>query len=79
MSEWDQRQLCSDGGCVGVLGTDGTCTTCGKRGRPADAPLRPVAATEKAEHGDTAASETDFDDDDEYYYEDDEDDEDDDE
>jgi len=30
MSEWDQRQLCSDGACVGVIGSDGTCKVCGR-------------------------------------------------
>ncbi|MEO8699212.1 MAG: hypothetical protein ABI867_04185 [Kofleriaceae bacterium] len=32
MSEekWDQRQLCSDGSCIGVIGPDGTCKTCGR-------------------------------------------------
>ncbi len=29
MSEWDQRQLCPDGGCTGVIGSDGTCKVCG--------------------------------------------------
>jgi hypothetical protein len=28
--EWDDRQLCSDGGCVGVIGPDGVCKACGK-------------------------------------------------
>ncbi len=30
MSEWDHRQLCPDGGCVGVIGSDGTCRVCGR-------------------------------------------------
>jgi hypothetical protein len=31
MSEqWDQRQLCADGSCIGVIGDDGTCKTCGR-------------------------------------------------
>ena len=30
MSDWDQRELCSDGACVGVIGPDGTCKTCGR-------------------------------------------------
>ncbi len=29
VSEWDQRQLCPDGGCVGLIGPDGTCKVCG--------------------------------------------------
>jgi hypothetical protein len=28
--EWDQRQLCPDGSCVGVIGDDGTCRVCGR-------------------------------------------------
>lgn len=27
---WDDRQLCPDGNCVGVLGSDGRCKVCGK-------------------------------------------------
>src|SRR5687767_8575889 len=30
VGEWDQRQLCPDGGCVGVIGPDGTCRVCGR-------------------------------------------------
>lgn len=30
VSEWDHRQLCPDGGCVGVIGPDGTCKVCGR-------------------------------------------------
>jgi hypothetical protein len=29
-AEWDERQLCPDGGCVGVIGDDGTCKVCGR-------------------------------------------------
>lgn len=28
-SEWDQRILCSDGNCIGIIGADGRCTECG--------------------------------------------------
>jgi hypothetical protein len=27
--DWDQRQLCSNGACVGVIGENGVCTVCG--------------------------------------------------
>lgn len=27
--EWDQRILCSDGNCIGVIGADGRCKECG--------------------------------------------------
>jgi len=28
--EWEQRKLCSDEGCIGVIGPDGRCKECGK-------------------------------------------------
>ncbi len=27
---WENRKLCSDGNCIGVIGTDGRCKECGK-------------------------------------------------
>ncbi len=30
MAEWDQRLLCPDGSCVGLIGDDGTCRVCGR-------------------------------------------------
>jgi hypothetical protein len=30
VGEWDERQLCPDGACVGVIGPDGTCKVCGR-------------------------------------------------
>lgn len=27
---WEQRTLCSDGNCIGVIGSDGRCKECGK-------------------------------------------------
>jgi hypothetical protein len=30
MSDWDHRQLCPDGACLGVINTDGACTVCGR-------------------------------------------------
>ena len=32
MSSWSGRELCEDGACVGVIGTDGLCGVCGKAG-----------------------------------------------
>jgi hypothetical protein len=29
-AEWNKRILCSDGACIGVIGTDGRCKVCGK-------------------------------------------------
>ena len=30
-SEWDNRILCSDGNCIGVIGADGRCKECGRK------------------------------------------------
>ncbi len=30
--EWEQRMLCPDDSCIGVLGPDGRCCLCGLRG-----------------------------------------------
>lgn len=37
--DWTERQLCSDGGCIGVIGADGKCKVCGRAadGTPAEA------------------------------------------
>ena len=29
--DWENRQLCSDGNCIGVIGPNGRCKECGKR------------------------------------------------
>ena len=29
-SEWEQRTLCSDESCIGVIGPDGRCKECGR-------------------------------------------------
>ena len=29
-SDWENRTLCSDGNCIGVIGPDGRCKECGK-------------------------------------------------
>lgn len=29
--EWEERVLCSDEGCIGVIGPDGRCKECGRR------------------------------------------------
>jgi hypothetical protein len=29
-AEWDNRRLCSDENCIGVIGPDGRCKECGK-------------------------------------------------
>ncbi len=30
IDEWDQREVCPDGACVGVIGPDGLCKVCGR-------------------------------------------------
>lgn len=30
-AEWEERKLCDDGACVGVIADNGLCTVCGKR------------------------------------------------
>lgn len=68
--EWEQRTLCPDESCIGVLGPDGRCKECGKTGEaphpteqesrtasapPSSAP-QPFAADEEDEPADEAAS-----------------------
>ncbi|HEY0484240.1 MAG TPA: hypothetical protein VGD37_42265, partial [Kofleriaceae bacterium] len=38
--DWTVRQLCSDGSCIGVIGSDGRCKVCGRpaAGSPATTP-----------------------------------------
>jgi len=43
-TEWNDRTLCNFGACVGVIGPDGACKTCGKRpGVDVEAPRAPAA------------------------------------
>ena len=30
-NDWNNRVLCSDGNCIGVIGSDGRCKECGKK------------------------------------------------
>ena len=30
-NDWENRILCSDGNCIGVIGPDGRCKECGKK------------------------------------------------
>ena len=30
--EWENRKLCPDGNCIGLIGSDGRCRECGKEG-----------------------------------------------
>lgn len=30
VDEWDRREVCPDGSCIGVIGADGLCKVCGR-------------------------------------------------
>lgn len=46
-SQWDQRILCSDGNCIGIIGAEGRCKVCGL---PYDGELpSPVADSAEAD------------------------------
>jgi len=49
--EWENRTLCSDGNCIGVIGPDGRCKECGLPG-----PGGPVAEPEASNAGGRKAS-----------------------
>ena len=57
--EWEKRQLCSDGNCIGVIGPDGRCKECGKPGEmevlPADLASEEPEASGAEEYEDTEA------------------------
>ena len=36
LAEWNERRLCVDGACIGLLGDDGLCKVCGKAGSKAN-------------------------------------------
>ena len=42
--EWENRQLCSDGNCIGVIGPDGRCKECGQPGEAGALPSDVAAA-----------------------------------
>ena len=70
MGDWEQRQLCPDGGCIGVIGPDGTCNVCGRaapnwgderrRGQRTTDEVEPVVEAAVIAH-DTPAAPDDFD------------------
>ena len=43
-SDWDNRRLCSDGNCIGVIGPDGRCKECGKLHSAEAGDVPPAAA-----------------------------------
>jgi hypothetical protein len=66
-SDWENRILCSDGNCIGVIGPDGRCKECGKpyegdlplrspeQGEKSDVPAVSQPVTESAPAADSAA------------------------
>jgi len=43
----EDRHLCPDGSCIGVLGPDGHCKVCGRTGVVGDAPFRESVVDEE--------------------------------
>lgn len=88
MASWDDRILCPDDNCIGVIGPDGACKVCGRvaPNAPAKATATATAAAaggagaDRTAASDDADAEGDYDDEDDEYdddedgeYEDDED------
>ncbi|HEU0036912.1 MAG TPA: hypothetical protein VFQ53_40155 [Kofleriaceae bacterium] len=64
LAEWRERRLCSDGGCIGVIGADGRCKVCGKPAGAASAATAAVDETEDDVNDDEDDDEDDVEDDD---------------
>ncbi|MGD9332933.1 MAG: hypothetical protein PVJ53_16585 [Desulfobacterales bacterium] len=43
--EWERRELCSDGNCIGVIGPDGLCKECGRPGQGGSVPADTLQET----------------------------------
>jgi hypothetical protein len=55
---FEERRLCPDGSCVGVMGPNGVCRECGKRGDPVEDDWREEEPLEERDsEGDEAAAE----------------------
>ena len=52
--EWDNRTLCSDESCIGVIGNDGRCKECG---RPYEGDFIPLSTGDATEDGYTGSAE----------------------
>lgn len=74
IGEWDHRQLCPDGGCIGLIGNGGTCKTCGRAapnwGEPRKRGMVADVAEDEGEGDDEDADEGDDEGDDEDHDED---------
>ena len=47
--EWENRTLCTDGSCIGVIGPDGFCKECGRPG-----PDKPMSSTPASQSHDNS-------------------------
>jgi hypothetical protein len=47
--QWDERTLCSDESCIGIIGPDGCCKECGKPVDPTDAKKQEPVSFESTE------------------------------
>ncbi|MFT3699748.1 MAG: hypothetical protein QM831_41760 [Kofleriaceae bacterium] len=54
VDEWDTREVCPDGSCVGVIGPDGQCKVCGQ--------MSPTWNNERERGMDTSAEDSDSED-----------------
>ncbi|MFO7666727.1 MAG: hypothetical protein R6V76_08920 [Desulfobacterales bacterium] len=41
--EWENRTLCPDGNCIGIIGPDGRCKECGIQSSPPESGLQTMA------------------------------------
>jgi len=74
VGDWDRRQLCPDGACIGVIGTDGLCKTCGRAAQGwGDERKRGLVADAADDGDDELAEDEEWDDDDEESEDDDQD------
>lgn len=64
-TEWTKRQLCGDGGCIGVIGADRRCKVCGRTLAESAAGAPPVPVPAPDEDDDDDLVEEDDEDDDE--------------
>ena len=63
-SDWNNRVLCSDGSCIGVIGSDGRCKECGKKYEgdlPVQKPSETEDQTEAQEEVDSSLAKTEID------------------
>jgi hypothetical protein len=63
-SEWENRTLCNDGNCIGIIGDDGRCKECGlpyeeeppgKPGPKSEIPVEPESDPEPKPQTDSAS------------------------